>query len=145
MSIRKDILDEALGCVLHDRNAAYGDPSQDFKRTAALWTTLLGEQLNKPIEPWQVAQFMAALKLSRLTWSPNKRDSWVDLAGYAACGAECVLSPEPRPEGLSPSAKLRKLKEDLASGKDAFLNAIGRNSAGDDLASGIAANPRDWD
>ncbi|MFN7882545.1 MAG: DUF6378 domain-containing protein [bacterium] len=29
--------------------------------------------------------------MARLKNSPNHRDSWVDLAGYAACGAECGL------------------------------------------------------
>jgi hypothetical protein len=32
----------------------------------------------------------AAVKLSRLTLSPNHEDSWVDLTGYAACGYECA-------------------------------------------------------
>jgi len=31
---------------------------------------------------------MALLKLSRIAWQPNKTDSWIDLAGYAACGWE---------------------------------------------------------
>lgn len=33
---------------------------------------------------------MMALKLSRLTWSPERQDSWMDVAGYSACGWECV-------------------------------------------------------
>jgi hypothetical protein len=31
------------------------------------------------------------LKTSRLAWTPTKRDSWVDDAGYAGCGYECAL------------------------------------------------------
>jgi hypothetical protein len=38
-----------------------------------------------------VAAMLALLKIARLQQSPNHRDSWVDLAGYAACGAECGL------------------------------------------------------
>jgi hypothetical protein len=34
---------------------------------------------------------LALLKIARLKNSPNHRDSWVDIAGYAACGAECAL------------------------------------------------------
>jgi hypothetical protein len=56
-----------------------------------MWTALLSDQLTRPLQDWQIAQLMAALKLSRLSWSPAKEDSWTDLAGYAACGAECAL------------------------------------------------------
>lgn len=84
--IRAGVLDEARGLITGDRNAQYGDPIQDFRRTAELWSTYLGISL----QPYDVAAMMALLKLSRIRWSPEKRDSWVDLAGYAACGMECV-------------------------------------------------------
>jgi hypothetical protein len=42
------------------------------------------------IDTWDVAIMMNLLKISRLSWSPTKEDHWVDAAGYAACGAECV-------------------------------------------------------
>ena len=91
MSVRAYILNEAERVVTGDRNNAYGDPRQDFQRTAAMWTALLDQKLgDNKIEPHEVAMMMAALKLSRLAWSPGKTDSWLDLAGYAACGAECV-------------------------------------------------------
>jgi len=34
------------------------------------------------------------LKVSRLSWRPDNPDSWVDIAGYAACGFECMISEE---------------------------------------------------
>jgi len=106
-NIRKDVLGTADKLVNGDRNNQYGDPRQDFQRTAALWTALLGDQLTRPLEDWQVAQFMAALKLSRISWTPAKEDSWVDLAGYAACGAECALwdSRQQAPNGCSEPAE----------------------------------------
>jgi hypothetical protein len=55
-----------------------------------MWAAYLGV----PIAPHDVAAMMAMLKLSRIRWSPGKRDSWVDLAGYAACGWDCARDPE---------------------------------------------------
>lgn len=78
-----ELLRKAAETVSGDRQDDYGDAAESFQRIAALWTALLGV----PILPWQVAQMMAALKLSRLCTSPGKTDSWVDLAGYAAHGA----------------------------------------------------------
>lgn len=82
-----EVLHHAAQTIAGDRQDDYGDAAHSFQRIAALWTTLLGV----PVEPWQVAQMMAALKLSRITTSPEKTDSWVDLAGYAALGA--TLAP----------------------------------------------------
>lgn len=81
------MLAEAAGLVDGDRNAQYGDPRQDFQRTAAMWGAYLGVE----VEPHDVAALMAILKVSRIRWSPEKRDSWVDLAGYAACGWHCAM------------------------------------------------------
>jgi hypothetical protein len=83
---RSELLREAESLVNGDRNVAYGDPSHDFRRTASLWSTYLGAD----ISPHDVAAMMALLKISRIRWSPHRRDSWVDLAGYAACGWGCV-------------------------------------------------------
>jgi len=79
-----DVLEEALQITRGDRNATYGPPDQDFRRTAAMWTALKGV----PFEPFEVAAFMVALKLSRQTHA-RKRDNWVDIAGYARCGQIC--------------------------------------------------------
>jgi nucleoside 2-deoxyribosyltransferase len=85
-SPRRELLTEAADLVDGDRNAQYGDPRQDFARTATMWGAYLGTD----VEPHDVAALMALLKVSRLKWSPGKRDSWVDLAGYAACGWHCA-------------------------------------------------------
>jgi hypothetical protein len=81
---RWELLNEALKCVTGDRNIQYGDPSEDFKRVAALWSAYLGIT----ISPDNVAVCQILLKISRLTWNPQHKDSWVDIAGYAACGYE---------------------------------------------------------
>ena len=94
MSHRQSILDDAADAVEGDRNFDYGDPADDFARTAGMWQAYLGV----PIVAHDVAALMAMLKLSRIRHSPGKRDSWVDLAGYAACGWDCA-----RPETITRS------------------------------------------
>lgn len=84
---RRGMLEEADACVNGDRNADYGDPIQDFRRTGQMW----GAYLGVPVEPHDVAAMMCMLKVSRIRWSPTKRDNWVDLAGYAACGYDCSV------------------------------------------------------
>lgn len=87
---RAQLLREAEQITVGSRNATYGSPTQDFERTAALWSVYL-ERLD-PLSPHDVAAMMVLLKISRLVHSPNHRDSWLDLAGYGACGWECVAT-----------------------------------------------------
>jgi len=74
----QSILLEANGLVHGDRQASYGHPINDFTRTAALWSALLGV----PVTAEQVGLCMIAVKLSRQCNAP-KRDNLVDAAGYA--------------------------------------------------------------
>jgi hypothetical protein len=80
----ENILDEAKRLVTGERQNSYGPPDQDFKRTAAMWSALKGVEF----EPREVAMFMICLKLSRETHQ-RKRDSAVDIAGYAHCMNIC--------------------------------------------------------
>jgi Domain of unknown function (DUF6378) len=98
-NIRARVLQTAESLINGDRNAQYGDPNADFARTAAYWTVhvksvferqrLRGEE--ERIDPHDVAIMMIQLKCSRLAWSPDKEDHWVDIGGYAGCGADCAL------------------------------------------------------
>ncbi len=83
---RTRVLEEANRLIVGDRNNTHGEPTQDFTRTAHMWTTYLDGRTT--IRPWDVAAMMSLLKISRISWSPDHRDNWVDLAGYAACGWE---------------------------------------------------------
>lgn len=85
--LRSEVLAEANRLITGERNNQYGEPTQDFTRTARMWSAYLG--IN--VKPHDVAALMALLKLSRIAWQPEKRDSWVDLAGYAGCGYETVI------------------------------------------------------
>lgn len=94
--VRASVLDEAKALTTGARNNVYGPPTQDFDRTAGILNAM-GYKAHGPkgpgtrdIEPHDIALMVAAVKMSRLVWSPEKRDNWVDLAGYAACGYECA-------------------------------------------------------
>lgn len=96
---RELVLSEALKLIVGDRNVDYGDPYDDFGMTADLWRTYLtriAERRNTfTIEPHDVAVMMVLLKISRLSWTPNKKDHWVDIAGYIGCGWDCVTRDNP--------------------------------------------------
>lgn len=83
-TIRGQVLAAAGKAVLSDRNRDYGGPEKSLGTIAALWSVILG----RPVTPAEVALCMSALKVARLMANPTHTDSWVDLAGYAACGAE---------------------------------------------------------
>lgn len=84
------ILSEAITITGGDRQASYGPPDQDFRRTAEFWTTAFEHLLRDDAEfqPDDIAKAMILLKLSRQTHQ-QKRDNWVDIAGYAHCGQVC--------------------------------------------------------
>jgi hypothetical protein len=85
--IREQVIQEAAKCVLRDRNATHGEPENNFRDIADLWTAYLGYEVNAT----QVACMMALMKIARLKHTSANRDSWVDLIGYAACGAGVAL------------------------------------------------------
>lgn len=91
-SVRGDMLDEAKALITGDRNNSYGPPHQDFARSAgALNAYGYRGPDGRLLESHDIAIFVMSVKLSRLMWTPAKRDSWVDLAGYAGCGLECAI------------------------------------------------------
>lgn len=81
---KEDILEEALRITSGDRQNSYGPPDQDFRRTADMVNALYGTSF----APVDIAKIMILLKLSR-SQHQGKRDNWVDIAGYARCGAVC--------------------------------------------------------
>lgn len=86
----EDILDTAARITRGDRNASYGPPDQDFRRTAGMWSALFVTKLQdgETFEPRDVAMAMILLKCSRESHQ-RKLDNWVDIAGYARCGSLC--------------------------------------------------------
>ena len=91
---RADILHAAEKCVCGQREQDYGTPENNFETIAELWETYLrracvDEAGGVYIDANDVAMMMALLKIARIAAGGGKADSWIDLAGYAACGAEC--------------------------------------------------------
>ena len=81
---REDFLEQAAELVSATRDEVYGDPLTNHQRIADLWSAILG--IN--VEPEEVVLCMIAVKMSRLCNTFDHKDSWVDIAGYAALGGE---------------------------------------------------------
>ena len=77
----RKILNIAESLVYGDRNADYGHPADDYERTAKLFSAILGVEVTKQ----KAILCMIAVKLSRLVNDHTKRDSVIDIAGYAEC------------------------------------------------------------
>lgn len=81
---RARCLDMAGACVCGDRMQEYGDLEDNFAIIRDLWNTYAGTELSAA----DVAIMMALLKIARIRANGQHYDSYVDLAGYAACAAE---------------------------------------------------------
>ena len=93
---RHSVLSTADSVVNGARADVYGGPEDSFRLIARLWEPYLSAKCvsldGACIEPEDVAVMMGLLKVARLAQSPDHEDSWVDLAGYAACGAEIACA-----------------------------------------------------
>lgn len=91
--MRTEILNTAIQYVSHDRNATHGDPEDTFANHAGLWTAYLQDRFGPVVklESYDVALMMVLFKIGRLAANPRHLDSWVDIAGYAACGGELAM------------------------------------------------------
>lgn len=75
---------KAAAKTVEKRGESYGDVRENHQRIASLWSVVLGQD----ISPEQVVLCMTCVKVARLIQTPDHEDSWVDIAGYGACGAE---------------------------------------------------------
>lgn len=86
----ESILQEAERITSEDRQKDYGHPLDDYRRTAALWSAVLGVEVTAS----QAILCMILLKVSR-ECHKHKRDNLVDMAGYA----KCLMQVEEKLEG----------------------------------------------
>lgn len=98
---RSEILDEAKKCVCGQREQDYGSPEFNFQLIADLWNDYLGFARDE-ISSTDVAMMMALLKIARIKNGGGTGDSFVDLAGYAACGGEIYISKNPKLKTIHP-------------------------------------------
>lgn len=82
---RADVLRTAEKMVCGHREQDYGSPEDNFQVIANFWSDYKDIEFNTV----DVAMMMALLKIARISTGAGTDDSFVDLAGYAACGAEC--------------------------------------------------------
>lgn len=88
-SSRRDVLKAAEKCVCGKREQDYGTPESNFQLIADLWNGYLGfTDPGDKVKPTDVAMMMALMKIARIRNGGGSGDSFVDLAGYAACGGE---------------------------------------------------------
>lgn len=87
---RQETLDTAKKMVCGHREQEHGSPEDNFNRIASYWSTYK----NVSFTATDVAMMMALLKIARISSGNATKDSFIDLAGYAACGAE-IAFPEP--------------------------------------------------
>lgn len=84
ITTRKTILDKAKTCVCGQRVDDYGSPEDNFTIIADLWSIYTGHKLTAV----DVSMMMSMLKIARIKTGTATEDSFIDLAGYAACGGE---------------------------------------------------------
>lgn len=101
---REKILDDAKVCVCGHRKEDYGNPEDSFGVIAQFWNVYLGSRpghSDPSITAGDIAVLMALLKVARVCTGTGTRDSFVDLAGYAACGGE-IFANRPQAKAAEP-------------------------------------------
>jgi len=146
MPDRKRLLDTAAEYVLKERNKSYGEPDEDFQRIAKIASAMgfrfaagTGENACRELSGSDVALFMIALKASRLAWAPEHEDSWIDIAGYAACGMETANLQRGR-ETLQSNLESLKVNMDAAAKRPTF-DRMPRVNNNDDVPASIRCGP----
>lgn len=92
VSPAEQLLDDAQRTV-RDRRSSYGPPLDHFRKTVGMINAAFSHILRRPLEPADWAIIMTLDKIARHQ-GPNKTDDTpIDLAGYAACLAECEATP----------------------------------------------------
>lgn len=81
---RSECLDKAKEIINGARQENYGKPERNFNQIASYWSLYL----DRDVSATDVALMMVLMKLARLQNKPDHEDSWIDIAGYAANGAE---------------------------------------------------------
>ena len=81
---RENVLAKAGQLITGDRARDYGDAYENHERVATMWSAILGIKVSVRM----VYLCLLALKISRLVKTPSHTDSWGDICGYGALGAE---------------------------------------------------------
>ena len=94
---RSEILEAARCCVCGEREQDYGTPENNFETIGLLWGVYLRAAHPEfakvmpinGITAKDAGTMLALLKVARIA-TGSSPDSFIDLAGYAACAGEIV-------------------------------------------------------
>jgi hypothetical protein len=104
-NVAVELLESSIRAVT-ERRATYGPPTDHFARTVGMLNAMLAHKLREPLTLADWATIMVLDKLARAQHSPHL-DNPVDVAGYAACWAECMVTQaaegRPTPVDHAPS------------------------------------------
>ena len=90
---RSKVLDTVRAAVCRDRQNSYGDAEDNFQNIADYWNLWLKQRgFTAVLTSLDVAMMSALLKTARASANLTYSDNWVDLAGYAVCGAGIVAA-----------------------------------------------------
>ena len=97
---RQAILHKIESCVCKDRQSSYGDAEDNFANIAELWNIWLrvryvakgSPEGNQELTAADVAGMCALIKVARAAHNVTVEDNWIDMAGYAVCGAGIIRS-----------------------------------------------------
>lgn len=89
---RRQVLRQAEHLINRKRAAEYGEPVDNFRRIANLWTAYLDGKTE--LDEADAAIMQGLIKIARLRETKRHWDSWVDLAGYAASGWSAVVDSD---------------------------------------------------
>ncbi len=101
LTAREQLLQTAITITAVDRNNTYGKPEDNFKNIADRWSLYLSASIGTEIKlsPTDVGYMMVDMKLARLSTNPTHYDSILDIAGYAACAADCIAAEQNKNRG----------------------------------------------
>lgn len=85
---RAEILDKAKETVTGHREQDYGSPESNFGLIGQLWTVYLDHLVTAQ----DVANMMTLFKIARIKTGRGTEDSYIDAAGYMACGGEIATA-----------------------------------------------------
>lgn len=90
MKAAADTLRIAAEAVCGERNQSYGSPADDFRTQAEMFSSYLSRTNGAQVlvTASDIAALMILVKIARQAHC-HKADNWIDVAGYAACGAQC--------------------------------------------------------
>lgn len=116
-----DVLERAISLIHGQRAKDYGDAQSSFQRMADLVNPII-KKADSNLSASDMAIVMIQVKIARLQESPDHVDSWTDIAGYAALGAQlAVTEPDTGPtlhDGISSISAndIKPYKRDYSQG-----------------------------